>query len=101
LSRKTGLIGKMAPALALISVAIGSAVLGYQALLWLGDGAWTPILVASVIPKNPNPDFWAQQRGWEKIFDAFRGMELGGTFLLIGIVVLFIALYMESDRTRY
>ena len=67
---------------------LGVGVFGYQCLLWLRDGFWTPLEFARVMPE---PHF-IRLVGLQKIMDALWRAPLSVCVFVVGIVVAILGL---------
>jgi hypothetical protein len=74
-------------ALSSLVTAAGISMVGYEFVMWLRDGYWTPILVGNYISKSQTYD-WSQARVVEKIFDELRSLDAGPLILAVGGIYL-------------
>lgn len=91
-----------------LTAVIGFGFIGYQCILWLRDGYWTPIPISVYFPQDPWAD-WTGAVGIKRIIDWLYDLPVSWSLIVIGTICMGIAALaheafdarIASKRTDY
>jgi hypothetical protein len=98
-SRDHGLVGQATMRLAGVFLTAGIGVFGYQCLLWLRDGYWTPLELRLAWEwLGGSEPYFPQWQGVQKIVVGFFDLPLMTGLLAAGILILWCAFWLSERR---